>query len=42
MRSIRTKVMALPDDFAFICGHGPMSSIGQERRTNPFIIGDAA
>jgi glyoxylase-like metal-dependent hydrolase (beta-lactamase superfamily II) len=42
MRSIRTKVMALPDDFAFICGHGPMSSIGQERRTNPFIVGDAA
>ena len=42
MRSIRTKVLALPDDFAFICGHGPMSSIGQERRTNPFIVGDAA
>lgn len=42
MRSIRSKVMALPDDFAFICGHGPMSSIGQERRSNPFIVGDAA
>lgn len=42
MRSIRTKVMALPDDFAFICGHGPTSTIGQERRTNPFIVGDAA
>jgi glyoxylase-like metal-dependent hydrolase (beta-lactamase superfamily II) len=42
MRSIRTKVMALPDDFAFICGHGPMSTIGQERRSNPFIVGDAA
>ncbi len=42
MKSIRTKVMALPDDFAFICGHGPTSTIGQERRTNPFIVGDAA
>jgi len=42
MRSIRTKVMALPDDFAFICGHGPASTIGRERRTNPFIRGDAA
>lgn len=42
MRSIRTKVMALPDDFVFICGHGQMSSIGQERQTNPFIVGDAA
>ncbi|MEI9901453.1 MAG: MBL fold metallo-hydrolase [Hyphomicrobium sp.] len=42
MRSIRDKVLALPDDFAFICGHGPTSTIGQERRTNPFIVGDAA
>jgi glyoxylase-like metal-dependent hydrolase (beta-lactamase superfamily II) len=42
MKSIRTKVMALPDEFAFICGHGPTSTIGQERRTNPFIVGDAA
>ncbi|HET6320731.1 MAG TPA: MBL fold metallo-hydrolase [Hyphomicrobium sp.] len=42
MHSIRTKVMALPDEFAFICGHGPTSTIGQERRTNPFIVGDAA
>lgn len=42
MNSIRTKVMTLDDDFAFICGHGPTSTIGQERRTNPFIVGDAA
>jgi hydroxyacylglutathione hydrolase len=42
LRSIRTKLLALPDDFAFICGHGPTSTIGQERRTNPFIVGDAA
>lgn len=42
MHSIRTKVLTLDDDFAFICGHGPTSTIGQERRTNPFIAGDAA
>ncbi len=42
MRSIHSKVLPLGDDFAFICGHGPTSTIGQERRTNPFIVGDAA
>jgi glyoxylase-like metal-dependent hydrolase (beta-lactamase superfamily II) len=42
MNSIRTKVLTLDDDFAFICGHGPTSTIGQERRTNPFLVGDAA
>ena len=42
MNSIRTKVLTLDDDFAFICGHVPTSTIGQERRTNPFIVGDAA
>jgi hydroxyacylglutathione hydrolase len=42
MNSIRTKVLTLGDDFAFICGHGPTSTIGQERRTNPFIVGDEA
>jgi hydroxyacylglutathione hydrolase len=42
MKSIRTKVLPLGDEFAFICGHGPTSTIGQERRTNPFIVGDAA
>jgi hydroxyacylglutathione hydrolase len=41
MHSIRTKVLPLGDEFVFICGHGPTSSIGQERRTNPFIVGDA-
>jgi hydroxyacylglutathione hydrolase len=42
MDSIRNKVLPLGDDVAFICGHGPTSTIGQERRTNPFIVGDAA
>jgi len=35
--AIKTKLLILPDDFAFICGHGPESTIGAERRANPFI-----
>jgi glyoxylase-like metal-dependent hydrolase (beta-lactamase superfamily II) len=35
--SIRDKLMPLPDETAFLCGHGPGSTIGQERRTNPFV-----
>ena len=37
IRSIQTKLMPLGDDFAFICGHGPTSTIGEERRSNPFL-----
>jgi glyoxylase-like metal-dependent hydrolase (beta-lactamase superfamily II) len=37
LQSIRTKLLPLPDDVAFICGHGPGSTIGVERRSNPFI-----
>ena len=35
--AIRTKLLPLGDDIAFICGHGPTSTFGQERETNPFI-----
>jgi hydroxyacylglutathione hydrolase len=35
--SIKSKLLLLPDDYAFICGHGPMSTIGEERATNPFL-----
>ncbi len=37
--SIRDKVLPLGDDVAFICGHGPTSTVGEERATNPFIAG---
>lgn len=37
IRSIREKLLPLPDEFFFLCGHGPASTIGQERQTNPFI-----
>jgi hydroxyacylglutathione hydrolase len=37
IRSIKEKLLPLGDEVAFICGHGPMSTIGEERRTNPFL-----
>jgi glyoxylase-like metal-dependent hydrolase (beta-lactamase superfamily II) len=36
--SIETKLMPLGDDVTFLCGHGPGSTIGEERRTNPFLV----
>jgi hydroxyacylglutathione hydrolase len=36
--SIKTKLLPLGDDIAFICGHGPPSQFGQERQTNPFLV----
>lgn len=35
--SIREKLFPLGDDIAFIPGHGPMSTFGHERQTNPFL-----
>ncbi|MFN3869694.1 MAG: MBL fold metallo-hydrolase [Hyphomicrobiaceae bacterium] len=37
IHAIRTKLLTLGDEWAFICGHGPGSTIGLERRTNPFV-----
>jgi hydroxyacylglutathione hydrolase len=37
LRSIHEKLIPLGDEFSFLCGHGPGSSIGVERRTNPFL-----
>lgn len=39
IKSIKHKLLPLGDDVGFICGHGPGSSIGQERLTNPFLTG---
>jgi glyoxylase-like metal-dependent hydrolase (beta-lactamase superfamily II) len=35
--SIRTKLLPLGDDISFLPGHGPGSTIGHERQTNPFL-----
>ncbi|KOC92745.1 MBL fold metallo-hydrolase [Winslowiella iniecta] len=35
--SIRDKLLPLGDDVTFIPGHGPMSTLGHERVSNPFL-----
>jgi hydroxyacylglutathione hydrolase len=37
IRSIRENLFPLGDDVRFLPGHGPMSTFGEERRTNPFV-----
>lgn len=38
--AIETKLLPRGEDIAFICGHGPGSTFGDERRTNPFLTGN--
>jgi glyoxylase-like metal-dependent hydrolase (beta-lactamase superfamily II) len=38
LRSIREVLFAFPDDTVVWSGHGPATTIGHERRTNPFLI----
>lgn len=38
IRAIRTVLFAFPDDTPVHPGHGPSTTIGQERRTNPFLL----
>jgi glyoxylase-like metal-dependent hydrolase (beta-lactamase superfamily II) len=35
--AIKTKLLPLGDDMTFLCGHGPGSSIGAEKASNPFL-----
>ncbi len=37
VRSIRKKLFELPDETLVVCGHGPETTIGEERRFNPFV-----
>ena len=37
MNSIHTKLMVLPDETVVYSGHGPDTTIGAERRGNPFL-----
>jgi len=41
MRSIEERLMPLPDDTRVLSGHGPETTIGRERMTNPFLRGGA-
>lgn len=37
LHSIREKLLALPEETIVASGHGPLSTIGMEKRTNPFL-----
>jgi glyoxylase-like metal-dependent hydrolase (beta-lactamase superfamily II) len=35
---IRAKLLSLPDETIVYSGHGPATTIGRERKTNPFLL----
>jgi glyoxylase-like metal-dependent hydrolase (beta-lactamase superfamily II) len=39
LRSIADNLLPLDDETTFLCGHGPGSTIGAERRSNPYLAG---
>jgi glyoxylase-like metal-dependent hydrolase (beta-lactamase superfamily II) len=38
-QSIRTQIFTLPDDTHLLSGHGPETTVGEEKRSNPFVGG---
>jgi len=36
--SLHDRVLALPDETVVVPGHGPLTTIGEERETNPFLV----
>ena len=38
IKAIHEQLLTLPDDTIVHCGHGPSTTIGHERRTNPFLV----
>jgi len=38
IRSLHQTVLALPDDTVVVPGHGPLTTIGEERESNPFLV----
>jgi hydroxyacylglutathione hydrolase len=39
LESIRTRLYSLPEATPVVCGHGPGTTIGEEKRANPFVRG---
>lgn len=37
LHSIRTQILSLSDDYKVFSGHGPVTSVGAERKNNPFL-----
>jgi glyoxylase-like metal-dependent hydrolase (beta-lactamase superfamily II) len=42
LRSLHEKVLVLPDDTVVVPGHGPLTTVGDERESNPFLSKSAA
>lgn len=40
LRSIREQLFTLPDEYVLYPGHGPATTVGAERNSNPFFQGD--
>lgn len=40
MHSIRTRLLPLPDETKVLPGHGPLTTIGKEKRVNPYLQGE--
>src|SRR6266481_4681077 len=38
IRSLHDRVLALPDETVVVPGHGPLTTIGDERQSNPFLV----
>lgn len=38
IRSVREKIFSLGDEFVLYSGHGPATTVGRERRSNPFFV----
>jgi len=38
MNSLHEKILALPDETVVVPGHGPLTTIGEERESNPFLV----
>jgi hydroxyacylglutathione hydrolase len=39
LNAIRTELFTLPDETIVYCGHGPRTTIGEEKSENPFLAG---
>jgi hydroxyacylglutathione hydrolase len=42
LESIRSQILTLPDDYVLLPGHGPSSTVLQERTSNPFLMTPSA
>jgi glyoxylase-like metal-dependent hydrolase (beta-lactamase superfamily II) len=39
LKSIKQEILTLSDEYRLLSGHGPETTVGQERRANPFLVG---